>query len=184
MATIKGYVTGVTGETTKGGDEYRILLLTKTADPDDTQITKVYDWDDLGGGIPKSTWQHLEIDERPAPNGGLFRSLKGILDAPPSNAPPPPQEPPPEPQEGRSAPPPAPAASSFSAVTIDGLIWGAVAHDAAALLGPNLPKPEPFDSDGDGRGNAGVVWPDDEWSAMAALCQDKLTRMLYEQRPR
>ena len=161
MATIQGYVKNVTSEERKTGEPYRLLHLTKTANSDDTQITKVYDWDDLGGQVTQGTWQHFEIDERPATNGGLFRSLKGILDAPPSDAPPP-QETPPAPQREDNA--------LLRPDHIDGMIWGAVAHDAAAILGPNLPR------------QAG--WPDDEWLAMAALAQDRLTRMLYEQRPR
>ena len=86
MATIQGYVKNVTSEERKNGEPYRLLHLTKTANSDDTQITKIYDWDDLGGQVPQGTWQHFEIDERPATNGGLFRSLKGILDGPPSDA--------------------------------------------------------------------------------------------------
>ena len=163
MATISGYVKNVTSEERKTGEPYRLLHLTKTANSDDTQITKVYDWDDLAGDVSRGTWQEFEIDERPATNGGLFRSLKGILDGPPSDA-----LPTQEPYEPHSAV--GDETVWPSSEHIDGMIWGAVAHDAAAILGPNLPS------------QAG--WPDDEWLAMAALAQDRLTRMLYEQRPR
>lgn len=127
MATIQGYVRHVTSEERKTGEPYRLLHLTKTANSDDTQITKVYDWDDLGGQVTQGTWQHFEIDERPATNGGLFRSLKGILDAPPSDAPPP-QETPPEPQEGHSAPQERPAGS------FNGMAFGNARATHATLL--------------------------------------------------
>ena len=127
MATIQGYVKNVTSEERKNGKPYRLLHLTKTANSDDTQITKVYDWDDLGGQVTQGTWQHFEIDERPATNGGLFRSLKGILDAPPSDAPPP-QETPPEPQEGHSAPQERPAGS------FNGMAFGNARATHATLL--------------------------------------------------
>ena len=127
MATIQGYVKNVTSEERKNGEPYRLLHLTKTANSDDTQITKVYDWDDLGGQVPQGTWQHFEIDERPATNGGLFRSLKGILDAPPSDAPPM-QEPPPEPQESHSPPEERPAGS------FNGMAFGNARATHATLL--------------------------------------------------
>ena len=127
MATISGYVKNVTSEERKTGEPYRLLHLTKTANSDDTQITKVYDWDDLAGDVSRGTWQEFEIDERPATNGGLFRSLKGILDAPPSDAPPP-QEPPPEPQESHSPPEERPAGS------FNGMAFGNARATHATLL--------------------------------------------------
>jgi hypothetical protein len=132
MATISGYVKNVTREERKTGEPYRLLHLTKTANTDDTQITKIYDWDDLAGQVSQGTWQELEIDERPATNGGLFRSLKGILDAPPSDAlpsdAPPLQEPPPELEESYSPPQERPAGS------FNGMAFGNARATHATLL--------------------------------------------------
>jgi hypothetical protein len=75
---------------------------------------------------------------------------------------------PPKPQR---APQPAPKPPG-----VDGMIWGAVSHDAAALLSNALPKPDIFGEDG-------LAWPHDEWLDMAADLQTKLTQKLYDRRP-
>ncbi len=175
MTILKGQIRKREDRQNKNNDPYISFKL--AVSKNDQYGLAVNDHDLLAQSVQQGDWVNWEVEEnegsyRDRETGETkpttFRHLVAILDTEISV---------PDVEQRYDQP------SYNPSDRIDGMIWGAVAHDAAALLGPNLPKPEPFDSEGKGLGTDGVVWPDDEWLAMAALCQDRLTRMLYDQRP-